>query len=50
MIKKTVQTVTKFATTQSIKVSELTISTSMGAGNFMTDVADAVLFISRMVK
>ena len=50
MIKKTVQTVTKFATTQSIKVSERTISTSMGAGNFMTDVADAVLFISRMVK
>jgi len=50
MIKKTVQTVTKFATAQSIRVSERTISTSMGAGNFMTDVADAVLFISRMVK
>ena len=50
MINKTVRTVTKFATTQSIKVSERTISTSIGANNFMTDVADAVLFISRMLK
>lgn len=50
MIKKTVRTVTKFATTQSIKVSERSISTSIEAGNFMTDVADAVLFISRMLK
>jgi len=50
MIKKTVRTVTKFATAQSIRVSERSISTSIEAGNFMTDVADAVLFISRMLK
>ncbi len=50
MIKKTVQTVTKFATAQSIRVSERSISTSIEAGNFMTDVADAVLFICRMLK
>ena len=50
MIKKTVRTVTKFATTQSIKVSERTISTSIGANNFMTNVADVVLFIARTIK
>lgn len=50
MIKKTVQTVSKFATAQSIKVSERSISTSIEASNFMTDVADAALFISRMFK
>jgi len=50
MIKKTVQTVTKFAAAQSIKVSERTITTTIGANNFMTDVADAVLFIARMLK
>jgi len=50
MIKKTVRTVTKFATAQSIKVSERSISTTIEASNFMTDVADAVLFISRMLK
>ncbi len=50
MIKKTVQTVSKFATAQSIKISERSISTSIEASNFMTDVADAALFISRMFK
>lgn len=50
MIKKTVRTVTKFATAQSIKVSERSISTTIEASNFMTDVADAVLFIDRMLK
>jgi len=47
---KTVQKVTKFATTQSIKVRERSISNSIVAGNFLTDVADAVLFISRMLR
>jgi phospholipid/cholesterol/gamma-HCH transport system permease protein len=50
MIKKTVRTVTKFATQQSIRVSEKSISGSMEAGNFLTDAADAVLFMTRMLK
>lgn len=50
MIKQTVQTVTKFATTQTLKVKEQTSTKAKEASFFLTDVADAALFITRLLK
>lgn len=50
MIKKTIHTVRKFATEQSIRVSEHSISRTKEANFFLTDVADVFLFITRMLK
>lgn len=50
MIKQTVQTVTKFAATQSIKVKEQSLTKTKEAGFFLTDVADAAIFITRIIK
>jgi len=50
MIKKTVHTVTEFATAQSIRISEKSLSKSKEANFFLTDVADVAVFISRLVK
>lgn len=50
MIKETVQTVTKFATAQSLKVKEKTSTKTKEASFFLTDVADAAIFITRLLK
>lgn len=50
MIKKTVHTVTKFASTQSIRISEKSLSKTKEANFFLTDVADAAVFIARLLK
>lgn len=50
MIKQTVQTVTKFATAQSLKVKEQTSTKAKEANFFLTDVADAAIFITRLLK
>lgn len=39
-----------FATKQSIKLSEKTLAKTQDAGNFLTDFADVVLFLVRIVK
>ncbi len=39
-----------FATAQSIKLSEKTLATTQSANNFLTDFADAFLFIMRVIK
>lgn len=50
MIKETVQTVTKFATAQSLRVKEKTSTKTKEANFFLTDVADAAIFITRLLK
>ena len=50
MIKKTVHTVTKFATTQSVRIGEKSRSKTKEASFFLTDVADASIFIARILK
>jgi len=50
MIKQTVQTVTKFAAAQSIKVKEEASHKTKEASFFLTDVADAAIFITRLFK
>ncbi len=49
-IKNPVVVVKGFATEQSIKLSETTLATTEVASNFLTDFADAFLFVGNVVK
>jgi phospholipid/cholesterol/gamma-HCH transport system permease protein len=45
-----VKKVKVFATAQSVKLSEKTLAKKEAAGNFLTDFADVILFLTRIVK
>ena len=42
--------VKKIATEQSVKLVEKTIAKTIEAGNFLTNIADAFLFVTRVIK